>query len=139
MTLLQERKRYAAAALGTALFAAIYECFSHQVYSGFMIFAFLFPLLGGVFPCSVLLKAAKQKRPGLPSRCLYASGIAALTMGSLFQGILTIYGTTSHLSKYYWLSGGLLVLIALSVYLIERAFSAGARRKNAARHVQMSL
>ena len=75
MTLLRERKCYAAAALGTAIFAAIYECFSHRVYSGFMIFAFLVPLLGGVLPCSIWMKAAKQRRPRAPSRCLDASAI----------------------------------------------------------------
>ena len=37
MTFVQAGKRYAAAALGTALFAAVYECFSHRVYSSFMI------------------------------------------------------------------------------------------------------
>ena len=119
MTLLRERKCYAAAALGTAIFAAIYECFSHRVYSGFMIFAFLVPLLGGVLPCSIWMKAAKRRRPRAPSRCLYASAIAALTAGCLFRGILEIYGTTSRLSKIYWLGGSGLLLIALGVYGIE--------------------
>ncbi len=120
MTLALEKKRYAAAALGTALFAALYEAFSHQVYSGFMIFAFLIPLLGGVLPCSLLIRAEKERQPGMLSRCLYASAIASLTVGSLFQGILEIYGTTSHLSKIYWLAGAGLLLAALVVYGIEQ-------------------
>jgi hypothetical protein len=65
------------------------------------------------------MKAAKRRRPRAPSRCLYASAIAALTAGCLFRGILEIYGTTSRLSKIYWLGGSGLLLIALGVYGIE--------------------
>ncbi len=120
MSMKQERNRYFAATVGTALFAGIYECFSHQVYSLFMILAFLLPLLGGVLPYSILIRAKKHSSPGVLSRCLYASGIAALTTGSLFQGILEIYGTTSHLSKYYWIAGCVFPVIALLVNLIEQ-------------------
>ena len=119
MTLLRERKCYAAAALGTAIFAAIYECFSHRVYSSFMIFAFLIPLLGGVLPCSVLTTATPRRQPGMLSRSFYASAVAALTAGSLFQGILEIYGTTSYLSRFYWISGALLLLPALLIYALQ--------------------
>lgn len=120
MTLAQERKRYAAAALGTALFAAVYEFFSHRVYSGFMIYAFLIPLLGGVLPCSLIIRARKERRTGVLSRCLYASSIAVLTVGSLFQGILEIYGTTSHLSKIYWIAGIGLLLSAIVLHHIKQ-------------------
>ncbi len=120
MSLTRARNHYAAAALGTALFAAVYECFSHQVYSGFMIFAFLFPLLGGVLPCSLLLREDRRLRPGPVGRCLYASAVAAFTAGSLFQGILEIYGTTSHLSRIYWLAGTALLLSSLLLYAFER-------------------
>ena len=120
MTFVQAGKRYAAAALGTALFAAVYECFSHRVYSSFMIFAFLIPLLGGVLPCSVLTAATPRRQPGMLSRSFYTSAVAALTAGSLFQGILEIYGTTSRLSRIYWLTGAILLLLALLFYGIER-------------------
>lgn len=111
--LIRERRRYAAAALGTLAFAAIYECFSHQVFSPFMLLAFLFPLLGGVIPCTLLLRAPAGKRVDEFSRCLYRSGIAALTVGSLFRGILEIYGTTSCLSAVYWIAGIGLLLAGL--------------------------
>ena len=120
MNLVLKRNHYIAATAGTALFAAVYECFSHQVYSLFMILAFLFPLLGGVLPYSLLLHMGKRRRPGVVSRCLYDSGIAMLTAGSLFQGILEIYGTTSYLSRFYWIAGVFFLLIALPVYLTER-------------------
>lgn len=43
---------YLLSALFCALFGAVYELFSHEVYSYSMIYAFLFPLAGGTLPCS---------------------------------------------------------------------------------------
>ena len=51
--LIKARNRFAAAALGCMVFAAVYECFSHGVFSPFMLLAFLFPLLLGVVPCTL--------------------------------------------------------------------------------------
>ncbi len=118
--ILRLRNRFAAAAVGTALFAAAYECFSHQVYSPYMILAFLFPLLGGVIPYSLLLTGSARQRFGIPERCLYPSGIAVLTVGSLFRGILEIYGTTSRLSAVYWIAGASLLLSGLLFFLLGR-------------------
>ncbi len=109
----RERTRYFAATIGTLLFAALYECFSHQVYSLFLLLAFLFPLLGGALACTLLLKSSAWMRVDGFSRCLYRSGIATLTIGSLFQGILEIYGTTNRLSAVYWVVGACLLLAAL--------------------------
>lgn len=39
----------------------IYELFSHKVYSLYMIFAFVIPLLGGFVP-SIIMYALKVKR-----------------------------------------------------------------------------
>ena len=113
------QKRYVAAAIAVALFAFVYELFSHQVYSNWMLFAFLFPLAGGVIPFS-FLAIAKKPLPRAAGRCLYGSGIAALTAGSVFQGILEIYGTTSRLSPVYWISGGCLTLAGALVCVLGR-------------------
>lgn len=59
--------------------------------------------------------------------CLYASAIAALTAGSLFQGILEIYGTSSHLSKIFWLSCAVFLLTALFIYLTAQGRRAKKR------------
>ena len=40
-------RNYAAASLFCALFGAVYELFSHEVYSYSMIYAFIIPLAGG--------------------------------------------------------------------------------------------
>ena len=37
-----------------ALFGAVYELFSHEVYSFYMIYAFAFPMVGGALPFAVL-------------------------------------------------------------------------------------
>ena len=42
-----------------ALFAGIYEAFSHGVYSYFMLFAFAVPLMMGVLPYTILLLIEK--------------------------------------------------------------------------------
>ena len=114
------RDRYAAAALLCLVFAFIYELFSHEVYSMFMIFAFLVPLLFGAVPGAILAGAPARGLPGTASRYLYHSGLAALTAGCLFRGILEIYGTTSRLGAVYWGAGALLLLSAAGTYFAER-------------------
>ena len=110
------RSRYAIAAAGTALFGAVYECFSHQVYSKAMIFAFLIPLLGECLPGLLLGRLSPQRRPGAGSRWLWGAGLTVLTAGSLFRGVLEIYGTTSRLGAVYWAVGFALCLAAVLSY-----------------------
>lgn len=45
-----------------AIFAAIYEHFSHQVYSPYMICAFLFPVCLGIVPDIIRLKLCKSPK-----------------------------------------------------------------------------
>ena len=111
------RNAFVGATVGVAAFAAIYELFSHQVYSHFLIFAFLIPLFGGVLPYSLLSGSQRSKKPGILAQCLYNSGLATLTAGSIFQGILEIYGTTSHLSIVYWTIGFSLSILGLIAYV----------------------
>lgn len=110
------RNTFLGVTVGVAAFAAIYELFSHQVYSRFLIFAFLIPLFGGAVPYSLILGSQRNEKPGILAQCLYNSGLATLTAGSIFQGILEIYGTTSHLSIVYWTVGLSLSLFGLIMY-----------------------
>lgn len=97
---------YLGASLAAAVFAIVYEHFSHGVVSYFMLSAFLFPLLGG--GAALLLSACTQRRL---DRTLYNCGLLTLTIGSITQGILEIYGTTNRLCTAYWIVGiGLTVL-----------------------------
>lgn len=110
------RNGFIGASAAVAAFAAVYELFSHQVYSLFLILAFLIPLLGGVLPYSLLTGSRRCRKPGVLARCFYNSGLAALTAGSIFQGILEIYGTTSRLSVVYWVIGSGLSMLGLIAY-----------------------
>lgn len=98
-----------------ALFGALYERFSHEVYSYYMLYAFAFPLAGGVLPFFALAHS-RSPLPGRLALNLYHSGIAALTVGCIFTGVLEIYGTTNQLILVYWGAGALLLLAGLLAY-----------------------
>lgn len=103
------------AVLLCALFGAVYERFSHGVYSYGMIYAFVFPLALGVFPF-FLIDAFSAPYPPRFCRSVYHAGIAALTVGSIVSGVLEIYGTTSPLVPVYWILGAVLTLFAAVPY-----------------------
>ena len=117
---------YLAVSLVVAAAGAIYGLFSHGVYSYYMTYAFMIPLLAGAMPH--LISAWNQARGVLQgssevqlesdngqqesSNGLIALGknlsgdaqiavIAALTTGSLMKGVLDIYGTTNRLLIAY--------------------------------------
>ncbi|MBQ1847768.1 MAG: hypothetical protein II135_07175 [Clostridia bacterium] len=94
-----------------ALFGAVYELFSHGVYSYFMIYAFAVPLIFGVLPYTLLL--ISRKVPGRAALNLWNSGIAAISVGCVFRGVLEIYGTTNSFSVIYPVSGLLLLTAGL--------------------------
>ena len=106
------------AALFCALFAAVYEAFSFGVYSYFMLFSFVFPLLGCSLPYSIMVFRDKNI-PDISSLRLWNSGIAALTVGSIIQGVIEIYGTTNQLTIIYWAAGGVLCALGLVVWIIS--------------------
>ncbi|MGF7143887.1 hypothetical protein HNQ56_002317 [Anaerotaenia torta] len=110
---------YLIIALFCALFGAIYEHFSHEVYSDYMVYAFAFPLAGGTLPYMILSMFGCKCLPGRLSLNLYNSGIAALTVGSIMQGVLDIYGTSNDLLKVYWFAGVGFTLTGLSVYALR--------------------
>ena len=99
------------------VFAAIYEYFSHEVYSAFMIFAFLIPFLGGTVVFYTIKRFAISSMPGESLVRLYNCGIATLTVGSIFQGVLEIYGTTNSLVNVYLVVGAMLIILAVAIYI----------------------
>ena len=94
-----------------ALFGAIYEIFSHEVYSYFMLYAFAIPLTMGVLPYSILL--FKEKYPDRRFLNLWNTAIATFSIGSIFAGVLAIYGTTNSLIIVYPIAGAVMVLLSL--------------------------
>lgn len=99
------------------LFGAVYESFSHEVYSYFMLYAFIFPLIGGTLPFFGMAFSS-MPMPNRVSQNLYHSGIAALTTGFLFKGALEIYGTTNRLVSVYWILGIVYILTAIFIYCL---------------------
>ena len=106
-----------AGTLFLVLFGAVYELFSHGVYSYFMIYAFVIPLLFGVVMYIIMLITGKY--PGRLFLNLWNSAIATLSAGSVFQGVLEIYGTTNSLVIVYPIVGGVLVILSLVSLLIK--------------------
>lgn len=95
------------------LFAAIYEYFSHQVYSAYMIGAFLFPVVLGIVP-DILREKTHRKVSGI-ALTLQQCGIYTLVIGSIFSGVLDIYGTTNQAGVLYWIAGWGLVIVGLII------------------------
>lgn len=119
-----------AATVFTAIFGAIYEYFSFGVYSFYMIYAFLIPLLFGVLPWLYMAEHSSSRK-GYPPRLsvnLSNAGIATLTVGAIFRGILEIYGTTSVYSRYYMVMGAFLLLAGAMSILGYREKEEGSRR-----------
>ena len=106
------------AALFCAAFGAIYEIFSHGVYSYGMLYAFAFPLALGVLPF-MLLTMLHAAYPNRFARGVYHAGIATLTVGSLVTGALEIYGTTNPLTLVYWIAGSILAAAGIVIYLVS--------------------
>ncbi len=105
-----------------ALFGAVYELFSHEVYSFFMIYAFAFPLAGGALPFAAYALTGAEY-PSAIARNLYHSGIATLTVGSIIRGVLAICGITNALSRLYWIAGAGFVTAGVAVGFIQRVLS----------------
>ncbi len=97
------------------VFAQIYEYFSHGVYSNYMLYAFLIPFLG-LFVSSFLLHCLKKALPA-NSRFLWKCGIATLTVGSIYRGILEIYGTNGYFEFPYLFFGAALCVLAIGTVL----------------------
>ena len=107
----KEIKKYLIFSAICLVFACIYESFSHQVYSTFMICAFLIPLFMGA-GIYILLKQKNFLINNI-SNSLYKMSLYTFTFGSIMKGILDIYGTTNNKLLIYLIVG--LVLFALSV------------------------
>lgn len=107
-------KWYAGVSIFLFLFGIIYEKFSHEVYSWYMMGAFLISLAGGACPSILFGEKLYEKRT------MYRCGLATLTVGSIMKGVLDIYGTTNQLLNLYWIVGGIL-LVAGAVRIVWKS------------------
>ena len=114
--------RYLAAAVIIAAAGGVYEYFSHGVWSNYMAFAFTVPLLAGAAPNFLAAALANKKRAGRTDSAaagLQLAAVATLTMGSIMNGVLEIYGTTNRLMTVYPVAGLALLAAALSAYALR--------------------
>lgn len=102
------------------IFSTIYEHYSHEVFSNYMQYMFLIPLIGGCIPFGFLFLVPRLVLPNSISRVLYGSGIAFLSVGSCLKGVFDIYGTTSDYIPYYLVAGMLLIGIGLIVRILNK-------------------
>ena len=101
-----------------AFLGAVYECFGHGVYSYWMIYAFAFPLVMGVVPYTILL--IKERYPDRVFLNLWNSAIAALSVGSVFAGVLAIAGYTNAKIVVYQIAGFALAVAAVASLFLRR-------------------
>lgn len=110
------------AAGGLILANVIYAQFAHGVSSGFMTFAFLCPLIGGVlfYMTLWLVCPTVWKRPYYRLMVnLLNSGVAVLAVGCFLKGVFQIAGTDSPLLICYWISGSAFLTAALVVLFLN--------------------
>lgn len=101
------------------IFSTIYEFFSHQVYSIFMIGAFIVPLLAGVGINVIRWLVYKDIEISESALAICQCGVYTLTVGSIFKGILDIYGTTNSRGILFWYVGFLLIVIGGAIEFIH--------------------
>ena len=114
------------------IFGAVYEVFSHNVFSPAMYLAWLIPCFLGVGVYLALAFAPIDKVPGTLVECIYNFGVAMLTVRSIFIGVIEIYGTTNKamLATYTVLSIVFLV-VGGSAYIAVILYSIiSSKRKN---------
>ena len=114
--------RHLAFSLFCALFGAVYEKFSFGVYSYFMIYAFTIPLILGTIPLLSIAIWGKML-PDKTALSAWNSGIAALTVGCIMQGVLNIYGTTNRLMIVYPITGFVLLSAGIILYLRKNKYN----------------
>ncbi len=110
---------YLLIAIFTAFAGAVYEYYSHGVYSNAMLYAFAYPLVGGTLSFSTLDMLNTALPPTL-ARNAWHSGIATLTVGSVIKGVLEIYGTTNSLTAVYTPIGVALLATAVVFYILKK-------------------
>lgn len=130
--------KYLAASIVIAAAAAVYGLFGHGVYSYFMTYAFMIPLLGGALPhLTAAMKGTdtpaenstdKQEMPAesevkaglakiFDAKDTQLAVIVTLTAGSLLKGALDIYGTTNRLLIAYPAAALLILAMAFAVMI----------------------
>ena len=109
-------------ALGCSIFFGIFTAicyrFSHDVYSDYMTYLGLIPLVLGALPALIIWRKDIQA-PGYLPYHTYFSGVAALTMASCLKGIFDIAGNSSVYQTYLMYFGIASTLLGVLLYGIS--------------------
>ncbi len=123
--------KYFLSAAIALVFALIYEYFSHGVYSMSMLLAFLYPFIGGIIYIFLAVNLDSVRKAFRIASNLFMAGIATLTVGGLFTGVLEIYGTTNKLMIVYKLLGSISLSFGIVLFLLCRlAYKRREENKN---------
>lgn len=104
-----------------ALFGAIYELFSHSVYSYSMIYAFA-PLLA-LSLIYIFWGSFARVVPKRAARNLFTASAATAAVGLVANGVVYIFGSTNRLLAGYIFLTAATFTAALICYLHDRAAS----------------
>ena len=108
---------YLAMAAFLFIFSRIYESLSYGEVSVFMHYMFCATLVGGIVLLGLL-----QVKPNLSRMTynLWNSGIATITAGCLFRGIINLSGRSTTLDQPYWYVGaGFLKLSLITLFISD--------------------
>ena len=95
----------------------IYEHFSFGETSAFMHYLFLIPLIGGALLVLLQLMVKGLSRLSLN---LWNSGVATLTAGGLYRGIVNLSGRSTTMDQpYYYLGVAFLALALISIFFVR--------------------
>ena len=111
-------KKYITLTLFFIVFSNIYELFSHEVFSGYMVYSFAFPLIGLIIYTAIYLTNT-SKHISILSSQLFNSFILTSALGSVMKGVLDIYGTTNSLINYYQILGLILLITSIITNIIS--------------------
>lgn len=117
-----------------AVFSAIYEAFSHQVYSAPMIFLFAIPLILGALPTVFSMKIPKLHVKNPWQNLIHIFAIATLIVGSALAGVFEIYGSSNAFVIWYFVVGGVMLAVSFAIWLMgflrlrHRSFGENNRR-----------
>ena len=100
------KNKFLFSSLFILLFTAIYYIFSHEIYSPYMTYAFLYPLFGGI------IWTLFFRNSNFLAQKIYILGISILISASILQGIHDIAGTQTKYIVPYAISGSLVVIIS---------------------------
>ena len=103
-----------------AVFGVVYEHFGHGVVSLAMYLAFLYPLTLGCLVYLALWLIKTKYMPSFLIQNIYNFGVAMLTCGSIFRGVVEIYGTPREtMCIAYVIIGSIFAGLAFLIFAIN--------------------